>query len=415
MNIPGIRWLEREKADTMLGGRVSFMGPQGDRLGKHLSTKDKTLFELIPDSLSINSMINKGANKQIHYKKLFLSRVTNNWTHFDDYGAKTLEKAVTKDFSFIFANFMGIDKYSHTTGCTSKETLNTYISLDEIVGRIGNILENRKILKHTLLIISSDHGHSMVNEHFDLNSFCNKYFNAASFPFPLKRGFDCFVTEQGNKAGFIYLKRDSSSWKERCDHTQIESKKNLNNFFRDLINRKEIGLVITRDHDKDIILSNSYGVGRLRRKGKLFSYEFDKNDPLNLELEGEFSLQSGLDFTIDSNFIDVFLQVSQIFEADRTGDLVVLTKENYDLREGITKKFWKSFEWPLHKSGHGGLSQLQLTCPIAINQPLNIEYTRNLEIFQLILQLLGIYKGKTKSTPLRPVETVIVPSVSVES
>lgn len=398
VDIPGLRWFDRANSNAILKGRVTLMGPYPNLIDYHLGPEKKTLFDLIPKSIAINSPINKGAKRIINLKKLILSKVTNNWHYIDRYGAEQLENIVSKDFGFVFANFQMIDKLSHYISPISNTTVMSYILLDKIIGKIAKILEKRQILDDTLLLVSSDHGQSKNTDHFNLHRFCKKFFDTECFPFPVRRNFNCLVAEQGNKLGFIYLKVNSSSWKENCFHETIENNSKYSLFFKALLDREEVDLILTRDENNSIIITKKGAIGRISQNGKKLKYEFERKDPINLGFEGSFDYKSSFEVTKKSDYPDFLLQATQIFESDRTSDIIVIAKDNCDFRESYfqVKRLWHSYEWPQHRGGgHGGISKSQFRIPIAINYDINKNYLRSLDLFPTILQLLGIKNGSS--------------------
>ena len=64
----------------------------------------------------------------------------------------------------------------------------------------------------------------------------------------------------------------------------------------------------------------------------------------------------------------------------------------YDLRESYiqVKRFWHSYEWPQHQGGHGGISKSQFRIPIAINHEIKESILRSIDLYTIILRLLGI-------------------------
>ncbi len=391
-NIPGVRWFDRTNPNSFKNGRVTYMGSFPGIIDEHLSSDQKTLFDLIPESFTINSPINKGAKRTTNFKKLILSKMTNNWYYIDNYGAKQLEIVVCKDFGLIFANFQIIDKCSHYISPNSTQTFKAYIFLDSIVGKVVQILKRQNRLNDTLLLVSSDHGQSKNAGHFNLYRFCQKFFNTECFPFPFKRKFECLVAEQGNKSGFIYLKQNSSSWRENCFHETIENSTRYSQFLQALSQRKELDLILTRGEDDSVIITNEDASSRITKCSNQFKYEFDRNDPLKIGIEGCFDLQSSFKFNIGTEYPDFLLQFTQIFDSKRTGDIVLIAKDNYDLRESYiqVKRFWHSYEWPQHQGGHGGISKSQFRIPIAINHEIKEKILRSIDLYAIILRLLGI-------------------------
>ncbi len=169
-------------------------------------------------------------------------------------------------------------------------------------------------------------------------------------------------------------------------------------FFKALLDREEIDLILTRDENNSVIITKKGAIGRITQNGKKFKYEFEGNDPINLGIEGSFDYKSSFEATKKSEYPDFLLQATQIFESDRTGDIIVIAKDNCDFRESYfqVKRLWHSYEWPQHRGGgHGGISKSQFRTPIAINYDIDKNYLRSLDLFPTILQLLGIKNGSS--------------------
>ena len=84
----------------------------------------------------------------------------------------------------------------------------------------------------------------------------------------------------------------------------------------------------------------------------------------------------------DSPYPDAAVQLLDLFRADRTGDLVVVASEGFDLRE--------RFEVPRHEAGHGSLIRSHMQTPLWSSEPLGRDQLRTADVFPSMLQWLGV-------------------------
>jgi hypothetical protein len=86
--------------------------------------------------------------------------------------------------------------------------------------------------------------------------------------------------------------------------------------------------------------------------------------------------------TVESAYPDALVQIEQLFTSPRSGDLVVISKNGYDLR--------KAFEWPEHHSSHGSLCREHMMVPLIYNQTgWDNRPARTADIFNTILKWAG--------------------------
>ncbi len=85
--------------------------------------------------------------------------------------------------------------------------------------------------------------------------------------------------------------------------------------------------------------------------------------------------------TYNTEYPDALLQIIQVLESPRTGDLVLSANHGYDLRARHEK--------PEHCSSHGALFRDHMIVPLVINTKLKKEHVRTVDVFPTILSLLG--------------------------
>jgi len=93
------------------------------------------------------------------------------------------------------------------------------------------------------------------------------------------------------------------------------------------------------------------------------------------------SLDDALIHSFNTEYPDALLQIIQLLESPRTGDLVLSAGHGYDLRARHEK--------PEHRSSHGALFRDHMIVPFVINANLEKEFIRTVDIFPTILRCLN--------------------------
>ncbi|MFI5323937.1 MAG: hypothetical protein ACHQ6U_10480, partial [Thermodesulfobacteriota bacterium] len=114
----------------------------------------------------------------------------------------------------------------------------------------------------------------------------------------------------------------------------------------------------------------------------LINYERISEDPFGYNgMPGRMSAAEALERSYASRYPDALLQVIQLLEAPRTGDLVLSANQGYDLRA--------KHESPEHRSSHGALFREHMLVPLAISADIRDQYIRTVDLYPTILSLLG--------------------------
>lgn len=113
-----------------------------------------------------------------------------------------------------------------------------------------------------------------------------------------------------------------------------------------------------------------------------FSYQFTGTDPLGYGVHHKnLASREALRETYDSSYPDGIVQLWQIFNSERTGDLVLSAESGYDLRA--------RYEIPEHHATHGALIAEHLHIPLATNYPITERCIRSVDVFPTVLNLCG--------------------------
>lgn len=398
-NIPGIRWVDKSQFKPgllRLKGHRSYIGTSHVRFNGDLPNELETLFEMCPDSLAVRSDVHRGlppgANRfhGISMPMMFFSHYFKRADFVDKIVLGSLLRSLGRRESdlprFVFLPLLDVDTASHARGPEHRRTLDAYRRIDAVVGTIVDRLKRFGIWDRTLLLMSSDHGHTETSEHLDLTRLISEQgYNVFEHPNIYKRNVDAAVMVSGNAFANVYVSSEGK-WERPLvgEELEVEHRKLLDA----LRKRVEIEWISYRGQDGSVKVVSNSGAALLRKTGDSFSYMYEDSDPLQLGLSRTTIHESeALSITVDSRFPDALEQLWHLFAGQRTGDIVVTSKPGYDLRG------WR--EWPKHNSSHGALSREQMMVPILSSEEIASEGPiRTIDLFSTISESLGLTHSK---------------------
>lgn len=391
-NVPGIRWFDRTIPATRRLTTKRFRDYFGFgvyALDFDLSKEVRTIFEYSRRAYNILGMVNRGsgmlrdpaflAAPYLFYKVKKQEKVEV----VEETAFRWFENAVRKEPDFIFYNFPTIDFLSHETDPAHPKVIAAYQRLDRYIGKIERVLEEEGLFEETLWILSSDHGHSKIDAHFDLEAFLENRFETLYYPktFQGWEKAEAVNMVTGNGMSHIYLKR-GTNWK---DLFWMEAMEKMG-LIEALLERKEIDLLMGRSEEGGIRVISQRGEAKIIEEsdGRI-TYRVRKGDPFGFgELPLVLSSREALEKTAATIYPDAITQVAQLFRSVRTGDLVVSASLGFDLR--------KRFEEPPHRSGHGTLHREHMLVPCYWSPVLMRKEwpLRTVDLFATILEVMGI-------------------------
>lgn len=391
-NIPGYRWFDRERYQKRPLSVMRFRNYHG--LGSYLMDRDlsksaTTLFELLKPSSNIFSGISRGTG--IRRNAAYLRRVpaalkffrTGDWDPIDEAGEKFLIRAANRKREiFTFHTTYSIDEYSHHHGPFSDRARERYGEFDRVLGRLIARLQATGQLESSLLMLGTDHGHTEVKEHFDLEGFFEtRGWKTLYYPKQVQRwlGADAAVMVAGNAVGHVYLKGPSKWTAREGAEAHLERHPTL---VDDLLAHAAVDHVIYRGSD-GIVVRSRRGAAVIQLDGDQVRYRVERGDPFGYPaLPATMSRAQVLEQTADSEYPDAPLQVAQLFDSPRAGDFVVSATPGFDLRAGHKER-------REYRSCHGSLHREHMKVPFAVNAPLLPRHPRSVDAFPTILELLG--------------------------
>lgn len=387
-NLPGIRWFDRNTYNDKLlsfDRFRSYIGLETYFMNRDISLDYKTLFEIFPRSVNIFNELSRGVsykNDKTYFSKLFYkvkSHFTDRSNEVDLVAQRILLQSLKEYSEYTYAVFLGIDTYSHLYHPFHKKVIDSYRRVDDTIGLLAKNLESEGRLEETLIIVASDHGLTQTHSHFDSLEFMNtKGYKTFYYPNVFKHFTDadaaCLIS--GNAMANIYVK-SKDGWGRKSTFEELRGL--ADNFME----RPEIDIVAGLDEEgrSRIISTKGEALAWLDPDGTV-NYEKISGDPFSYNgMPKKMSSEEALTHSFNTEYPDALLQIIQLLESPRTGDLVLSAAPGYDLRA--------KHENPEHRSSHGALFRDHMVVPLVMNTKVKKEYIRTVDIFPTILSILG--------------------------
>jgi hypothetical protein len=394
-NVPSIRWLDRRR----YGGRWwqdrnslrSYCGYQAGKLDSDIAPGIRTIFQLVPDSAAIFSMITRGLDGRRDAasgaRKFWgaLSHYTGWHQPGDDIVASRLLKEVEKPWRFIFAQFPATDGYTHEGTANSPKVLRALRKLDDTVGRLRAALARRGELQETLILLVSDHGSAPVHTHMDLALWFRQHgVPTLSHPVVWTRHPRAAVMVAGNGSAMVYAQPSQpreSRWS--LDRLRLPDAFGTDtDLIAALAKEPAVAFLAGENGTGGITVTGRGGTAEVWKQDGRIHYLPANGDVLLLGGASSASAEEWLGRHWDSPYPDAAVQLLDQFRAHRTGDLVVVAAEGFDLRE--------RFEVPRHRAGHGSLVRAHMQIPLWSSEPMEPQHLRTADLFPSMLQWLGV-------------------------
>ena len=397
-NVPSIRWMDR----ASYGGRWwrdreairSYCGYQAGWVNRDLDPGIPTIFELVPESVGIFTPIARGLTPERDpsrsARKLWgaVAHAFPRWHQpADNTVARHLLREIERPWRFIFAQFPAVDGYSHQSTPESASVRRAFRAIDAVVGKLRDRLDARGELRDTLILVVSDHGASVIRHHLDLADwFRAQGVPTLSHPVLWERTPRAAVMVAGNGSAMVYAEPGTP----RTARWTMERLREPGSFgvARDLVAalvaEPAVAFVAaeTKAGKETLTVVSREGTALVSRddEGRI-TYAPRRGDPMALGGPGSLFEREWLESSWDRPFPDAPVQLLDQFRSRRTGDLVIVAAEGYDLR--------KRFEIPEHKSGHGSLIRAHMQVPIWSSHPGLTTPLRTVDLFPAVLEWLG--------------------------
>ncbi len=398
-NIPGIRWLSKKHFQNPYRfrspGISSYMGRESLSFSAGLPDSP-TLFDFFSPVNNIYNILTRGCppsgNSTRWIKPLVYTyaHFSKRWRFVNAIASRKLLKAVRGDAEFIMCLFPAVDTFSHLSDTRSSNVIEAYREVDRTVGEVCRILQTSKEFDNTLIMITSDHGMSNTHTHIDLpRHLDNLGWRCLHYPLLWRKRTRSASMVSGNGMTHLYFREGASGsgestskpqkgWGERLSFEQLSRM----GVIQSLLEIEGLAFIAGQSEEGAIVVQDRTGGGKITYEDETFSYQFQGVDPLGYGIPYQnLSFRDALIQTYDSEYPDGLVQLWQIFQGNRTGDLVLSADPGYDLRA--------RYEYPEHHATHGALNAEQMSVPLAINLPIETEFIRTVDLFPTVLSQFG--------------------------
>jgi hypothetical protein len=394
-NVPSIRWLDRTRYDgrwwQSRDSVRSYCGYQAGMLDADIDPSVRTIFELIPESIGIFTMIARGLTPERNpasVERQFWGALAHYalWHQpSDDAVANHLLQVVEGPSRFVFAQFPAVDGYTHQSFPQAARVVQSLHEVDAVVGRLLTRLAARGELADTLILVVSDHGASVVHQHLDLADwFRRQGVRTMSHPVVWERHPMAAVMVAGNGSAMVYAHPDTPR-ETRWPMSRLRRPDTFgtgNDVIERLVREPAVAFVAAEAEPGRVTIADARGEANISRVNGRIRYEPGLGDPLHVGETWEGTDREWLAHSWSSAMPDAAYQLLDQFRASRTGDLLVIGREGYDFRE--------RFEIPEHRSGHGSLIRAHMHTPLWSNRRLGQLPLRTIDLFPTMLDWLGV-------------------------
>lgn len=391
VGLPALRWFDRSGSVGAWPHRArSYVGVDMRHVDADLDPSSPTLFELASPSLGALSVIRRGldADSVIGSGAAFVARTARvhfsggvrGWLEMDRYVARTtVARILSQRPRATFMALMGIDKASHAARHSSPMALEAMQILDRCVSDLRRGLEQSGRWESTRLWVVSDHGHSAVDHHEDLERLVRSFgYTVMAHPWVHRPARDVAVMVSGNAMAHLYLDLESRSprgWTQLGQRWETLAAR--------LLERECVDLLIL-PHGPNRCEVRAHGRGRafvVHEHGR-FSYLPVDGDPLGLGELHRLGDVEAYDACESSDYPDSLMQLFRVTSSDRRGDILISAARNWDLRA--------RYEPIPHRSAHGALHREHMIVPLLGNHPVTGVPRRTVDVFATVLHHLGV-------------------------
>lgn len=387
VGLPGLRWFDRSRRIGAFPGYArSYVGHEMRFADSDLDGSAPTLFELVPRSAAAMTIITRGLPSSRRLMSLTArSAVRAIVTHFrgsidpwldvDRETSMKVVRAVRDDaMSFVFSAFMGIDKISHARGHEDPAIVDALRIMDDTVARLlDGSPDSLRVW------IASDHGHSRVARHDDLQRvIADRGHRTMAHPWVHGRA-DVAVMVSGNAMAHIYVeleRRRRPLWGELSGRwTELAEW---------LAQRESVDLVMTPEDESTChVWSRARGRATIRWCASSFSYQTGAGDPLGIGADlYEVSSAEAHEATAATDYPDSVVQIARLAACARSGDIILSATRGWDFRE--------RYEPIPHVSSHGALHRDHMMVPLVLDTPVSRGPRRTADVMPSALDALGI-------------------------
>lgn len=399
VGLPGLRWFDRSRATCSFPTfSRSYVGHQMRRVDADIDPEAPTVFELSERSVGALSVISRGLapsgrvatfgvqslralRSAARVARTHFSGNVRGWLDFDrDIVEEVVRRVREERPDFVFAALTGIDKTSHAEGHEAPIVSDAIGIVDELVARIRDDAERIGYWDDTHVWITSDHGHSPVRSHDDLErGIAGLGLRVMAHPWIFTLAPQAAVMVSGNAMAHVYVELE-----QRHRPFWGALKPRWEPLAQALLERPSVDLLLLpSDSHGCEVRSGSRGSAMVATDGARFSYRRLTGDPLGIGSDlRRLDARAAYEATIDTDYPDGMVQIATIARAPRAGDIILSAAREWDFRA--------RYEPIPHVSSHGALHREHMLVPLVVNRAPAHAPRRTVDVMPSALAALGI-------------------------
>jgi len=392
IGVPGLRWYDRSReACGFPGNARSYVGYQMPALNRDIDAGAPTIWEMCSRSMGAFPIVERGLPRArrvgritprlaLRIARTHFTGNVGRWLQVDrDTGAELCDRVSDEQPEFVFAAFAAVDKVSHAMGHDSPLVMEALRIVDGVAARLVADAEARGAREDLSIWVTSDHGHSPVSQHDDLEREIGAMgFRVVAHPWVVRAGAEVAVMVSGNAMAHVYC---DVQRRERRPFREIGGR--WTPLLDKLLQRPSVDLAIEPTRDGAVVHSLARGSARVRQTDGLFSYERLSGDPLGLGLDlSSLSANEAHERAFATDYPDSLVQIALIALAPRSGDIILSATRDWDFRS--------RYEPIPHVSSHGALHRDHMLVPLLIDRPVAAVPRRTVDVMPSALAALGL-------------------------
>ena len=417
-NCPGLRWVDRKNQQVR-----DYCCMESILFNNDFPKSNYTLYEMLSGERTtcIFDFASRGASEVFRpsLKTLWFmfTKDMKAWEQMDENAVEIFRNTylgggTIPRYSFVW--LPALDHISHFHGSLSENVYRRALGLDQQIGIIMETLHKMQIYDKTIVSLVADHGLRDTENNYDIrdtllhygfkvldNLSSNDSFNSL-YQHNAVRGVS------GNGFALLYFANKKNirgmwnyDWARPVEYDELrafliegEGRLDLIELLR---NEKPIKLVAVKEKEDVIRVFSKDGDGRIERDYSSFRYSVNGSDPLGFANNADSAhlidstyhdKDAWFTATTETEYPDALFQISQLFDSERCGDIVVSSTPGYDLMKQN------------HIATHGGLEKAEMMVPCVIAgpgiKPGVIKQARSVDLYPTYLKFLGIpnYDGE---------------------
>ena len=395
VGLVGLRWFDRARTVAAWPHwSRSYVGAEMRHVDRDLDAQAPTLFERAPSSVGALNVIGRGLAKAnrlargarfvVRAARTHFSGNVQGWLAVDrDVADEVAERIGRERPAVAFCALTGIDKTSHAGGHEGPLVTEAMRIVDGMAARLRADAERDGRWRDTHLWIVSDHGHSPVHAHEDLEALVRAWgWRTLAHPWAFRaRGKDVAVMVSGNAMAHLYLELG-----ERARPWWPALGFRWNPLVERLLERPSVDVALLPHAPDRCEVRARRGSAMVERErapdGWRYSYRPRTGDPLGLGALERLTEREAYDATIASDYPDALVQIAALAGSPRTGEIILSAARDWDFRA--------KYEPIPHVSSHGALHREHMLVPLLTNHPVARMPRRTVDVMPSALEALGL-------------------------